>query len=350
MIPDRVLETTNQMSSSRNDDLYMELVRRHQIRGEGLDELLLGLFAFMHSRTDLYVVAESKQLGFSAGVAEQKVLRAFRTYPYKDLNTGEGGKFAKEGGEKEMRTKKEDVKQKVEGMADKQRVSDRGLKQNIEGEPNVNDAVQNSSKEMKPIVSESDAMQNVKNEVKTIVSGKDTRQSANNKLNESGDTVLNKYPTQTIPTTTAGLQIPIGNGGSGPNYKWTQTMNDITIYLDAPLGTRGKNVTCDVKFASIYCALKTFNGTTLLSGNFPANETVDVKETVWTLDDDGCIVIVLAKKRETWWTCVVQGHLEIDTSLVDSTRKISEYDNATQGSIRKVMHEKGLKESALTML
>jgi hypothetical protein len=32
------------------------------------------------------------------------------------------------------------------------------------------------------------------------------------------------------------LQIPIGNGGVGPGYSWTQTLNELTVYIDLEPG------------------------------------------------------------------------------------------------------------------
>jgi hypothetical protein len=41
-------------------------------------------------------------------------------------------------------------------------------------------------------------------------------------------------------------------------------------------------------------------------------------------------VITLEKVVKTWWSCVIEGHSEIDTSKVDSTCKVGDYDEETQ--------------------
>ena len=52
---------------------------------------------------------------------------------------------------------------------------------------------------------------------------------------------------------------------------------------------------------------------------------------------------VLEKKAERWWKSVVKGGKEIDTTKVDSTKNIDEYDGETQGAIRKLMWEQEQK-------
>ena len=37
------------------------------------------------------------------------------------------------------------------------------------------------------------------------------------------------------------------------------------------------------------------------------------------------------------------GHPEIDATLVDSTRRVEDYDDETQATIRKIMHEQRSK-------
>ena len=43
--------------------------------------------------------------------------------------------------------------------------------------------------------------------------------------------------------------------------------------------------------------------------------------------------------REAWWKSAVHGAREIDTTKVDSTRDMYDYDPETQGAIRKIMFD-----------
>lgn len=112
----------------------------------------------------------------------------------------------------------------------------------------------------------------------------------------------------------------------------------------------------------------------LLDGALPG--TVKVQDSLWTLESAETVVVTLDKTVPTWWACVIQvttlwyhrqhtadisfsiwwhdfrvawltgmglrlydsqGDPEIDTTQVDSTMKVEEYDPETQGAIRKIM-------------
>jgi hypothetical protein len=55
--------------------------------------------------------------------------------------------------------------------------------------------------------------------------------------------------------------------------------------------------------------------------------------------DGKVLVVTFEKAVHTWWRSVVEGHPEIDATLVDSTRRVEDYDDETQATIRKIMHE-----------
>ena len=50
-------------------------------------------------------------------------------------------------------------------------------------------------------------------------------------------------------------------------------------------------------------------------------------------------MLTFEKGVETWWRSVVTGHPEIDATMVDSTKRVEEYDDETQAAIRKIMFE-----------
>jgi hypothetical protein len=67
----------------------------------------------------------------------------------------------------------------------------------------------------------------------------------------------------------------------------------------------------------------------VLSGALPY--AVKREGSLWNIDSDtGTVVITLEKVVKTWWSCVIEGHIEIDTSKVDSTCKVGDYDEETQ--------------------
>jgi len=143
-----------------------------------------------------------------------------------------------------------------------------------------------------------------------------------------------------------GKQIPIGNGGIGPNYYWTQTLKDLTVYVDVPEGCRGKDIKCLIEPKKIYLSAC---GQVFIDGFF--EEVIKVDESMWTLNISTKsipqVVITLDKGRNTWWKHIIQGHPEIDTNKVDSSQKIDEYDESTQAAIRKIMFDQKQKRLGL---
>jgi hypothetical protein len=144
-------------------------------------------------------------------------------------------------------------------------------------------------------------------------------------------------PVPTPALTDEGKQVPIGNGGIADNYYWTQSLNELTTYVDVDSELRGKDVKCVIAPKSLSLEV---HGKSIVTG--PLEDVVNTSESMWTISSSkgtSQIVISLEKTRKTWWKHVIVGHPEIDTSKVDSTQKIDEYDESTQATIRKLMFE-----------
>jgi hypothetical protein len=122
------------------------------------------------------------------------------------------------------------------------------------------------------------------------------------------------------PVVVDGKQIPIGNGGVADNYFWTQTLKDITVYIDVPKETTSKQIKCQIQKDSLQVLV---GDRTIVDGKF--EEPVNSSESVWTLNrasgngssgNESQIIVVIEKLRETWWKHVIVGHPEIDTTKV----------------------------------
>ena len=133
------------------------------------------------------------------------------------------------------------------------------------------------------------------------------------------------------------------NGGSTENYKWSQTISEVTveIALQAPLDSRKDLV---VNITSSHISFRV-NEACILSGVLC--ERIHPHDSTWILEDMQRITLNLEKQRETWWKCVFLGDAEIDTSKVESKKRIDEYDPETQGSIRKLLFDENQKRQGL---
>lgn len=141
-----------------------------------------------------------------------------------------------------------------------------------------------------------------------------------------------------VQYTESGKQVPVGNGGATDSYTWTQSLEDVTIQLNVPEGTKPKDLDCHITATHVRLGWKNdHSASPLLDGDLP--EKIRVDESIWSLEGNRTLQLSLEKIKPTWWASVFTGDLEIDTSRVDSTRKIEEYDATTQGAIRKAMFD-----------
>ncbi|POM63319.1 Nuclear migration protein nudC-like protein [Phytophthora palmivora] len=134
-----------------------------------------------------------------------------------------------------------------------------------------------------------------------------------------------------------GKQVPVGNGGVADGYTWTQTLEDVSIQMEVAQGTRAKDLKCQIESTKLHVALKSDPTKPLLEGEFP--EKIRADESIWSLESNHTLNISLEKIKPTWWASALKGGPEIDTSQVDSRRNIQEYDEATQGAIRKAVYD-----------
>lgn len=260
--------------------MYDEMFTHIASKAGGIQPLLDNFFSFLERKTDFYVQFDpadkthtSYKMGFPKGNAEKMVIKAFRQYPMKDYNAI------------------------------------------------VPPEVQQSSRseaQLPTVPSSSSSLSSPTKAPKTT-----TQTSEAPCTPPKTPLTLPKTPAKTpraaplSPSyTPEGKQYPIGNGGIGENYYWTQTLKDVTVYIDTASGIRGKDVKCVIKPQSLSVEVR---GESLLNGAL--EDVVKAQESMWTISsttDQALqqIVITLDKTRPTWWKHVLTGHEEIDTTKV----------------------------------
>jgi hypothetical protein len=275
------------MSSSTGpqfDDLYIQVASRVK----GIDELLDSFMGFLHRKTDFFVEVPAdrqSRSGFKKGVAEAMIVKSFNKFP--------------------MRVPSEDDMRAVEKPP----------------------SLKPSKLTAQPAV-----------EALGQASSSTTAQSKSR-----GASVA---PAPRL--TEDGKQIPVGNGGFTDKYYWTQTLKELTVFVDVPAGTKSKDIKCTIAPSKLTLHLLQPPGepTVVIEGEFEFSVRTD--ESMWTINTStdsntgakySQILITLDKIQHTWWRHVVKGHPEIDTSKVDSSQNIGDYDEQTQASIRKLMFE-----------
>ncbi len=327
------------------DQILMQLAAQHN----GIESLLKTIFSFFHRKTDLYVVANKQQnnMGFPPGVAEKLVLRAFHEFQTKDISSiklkaGQGRKIDSkdphlvelEHPDIEVNELKQQSRKAKMAKAKKKKAIIKASTTTTTTTPNTTGKIDNNNKET--IITSSLSSTTINDDDNNNNSNKKT--SLSNTTGNANDDVGPK-----IKYTKEGKQIPIGNGGICDKYFWTQSLYETTVYIDVPEGTRGKDIDCKITASKLSLRLKG-QKEYLINGELDAKVKTD---SMWTIDDRKTVVITLDKCVETWWGTVIKGDPEIDTQRVDSTKKVSDYDDETQGAIRKIMFDQNQKHLGL---
>lgn len=315
-----------------------------------LRQLMHAFFSFLNRRTDFYLVPHPDdigpekdggrrpaQMGFREGDAERLLLAAFRQFPLRRIPkggvvpTGAAAAAATATGGTAAPpippTKATAPVPTVPPPASATAEADAGIKGRTP--PQTDDA-------------ESEAVHNVQATHKN--DGNDSYDSDD----DSARNAASAAASATVATnlrgvrySEKGLQIPVGNGGSTPRYKWTQTLEEATVLIGIPDSLRGRDFDVSLSPTRVSVrAKKPLPGEdsprTFVEGTLV--ERIRSDESTWTVEG-GVMILTLDKMKKTFWATVIEGDDKIDTDLVDSRRHIGDYDEATQGQLRKVIFD-----------
>ncbi|KAI4325009.1 hypothetical protein MLD38_030444 [Melastoma candidum] len=144
----------------------------------------------------------------------------------------------------------------------------------------------------------------------------------------------------------SGLCVPNkGNGLDMEKYSWTQTLQEVTVNIPVPKGTKGRFVVCDIKKNHLKVGLK---------GQPPVIEgelyrTIKPDDCYWSLEDQSAVSVLLTKHDQMeWWKCLVKGGPEIDTQKVEpENSKLSDLDPETRQTVEKMMFDQRQKAMGL---
>lgn len=286
------------MADGKFDDLLLGLASKHK----NVEELSYSVLSFFERRTDLFHVMETPQdrMGFQAGAAEQMLLKHFRFFqrrhiercqPHLVYSGGDGagtGEPAASAGSGEP----PDVPDEAEAGAGGGRSAPAPAAAPA-AEPEPSPSGEGSADAQKPALPEN------------------TRK-------------MMKH-------------ISTWNGAVTDKYYWSQSLAEVTLEIEVEQGCRAKDIQVDLTGTRLSAKCR---GNTVLEGKL--HEKILVEDSVWHLDDNR-VVFSMEKVRHTWWKCVLEGDQEIDTTKVESTRSMEEYDGETQGAIRKIMFDQNQK-------
>ncbi|KAK1361161.1 Protein BOBBER like [Heracleum sosnowskyi] len=136
-----------------------------------------------------------------------------------------------------------------------------------------------------------------------------------------------------------------GNGLDMENYSWVQSLQEVTINVPVPPGTKSRSIVCEIKKDHIKVGLK--GQTPIIDGDL--YQSLKVDESFWSLEDQKSISVLLTKhKQMEWWKYLVKGDPEVDTQKVEpETSKLSDLDPQTRSTVEKMMFDQRQKSMGL---
>lgn len=174
-------------------------------------------------------------------------------------------------------------------------------------------------------------------------------------------------PTQTIPKPTETVatpateekkeeaegekkEKPAGNGGKTDKYVWTQTLDELHMYIPVPKDTRAKNMNINIGTTKCLVAIK--GQTPIVDGEF--TEKIKADDSIWTVEDaeDGGKVVHLAIQKWAgqwhWWDSAIKGDAKIDTQKIEpESSNLSDLDGETRATVEKMMFDQRQKQMGL---
>ncbi|CBN79652.1 conserved unknown protein [Ectocarpus siliculosus] len=366
---------------------FDDVLRNLAGQAGSLEALLGAFFSFLHRNTDFYVTFDPTKtaragMGFPAGKAEKLLLRAFRSFPYKSYGVqdeqlpaaagrGRGPTSAKEVAATKIGPAGGSISRKNDTRSSPRDTKAGGVdtapgRGGRAPAPQSSAAAAAAAAAAPSLPSASTPGEGSVAPSSTTTPPPEPPTTANDKPAAAAAAAAGGV---SVRYTKDGKQVPIGNGGVTDRYYWTQTVNEATVYVDVPPGTRSKDVSCVIQprwlklkvrgagaaggagaaaaaaGAAAAGAAAAGAEDVVFDGELPS--AVSREDSMWSLNDGKTVVISFEKTTKSWWKSVVEGDPEIDTSKVDSTTKISEYDGETQGAIRKIMFDQRQKSLGL---
>lgn len=142
--------------------------------------------------------------------------------------------------------------------------------------------------------------------------------------------------------------VPVNNGGRTDSYSWTQTLQDVTVYIPIADNIKAKFLDIQFKPEKLFVSVKGA-AKAIIDGSF--YNRVKVEDCTWTIDDEDGRQIVLEISKENkmeWWKSVIKGDAEIDTSkVVPENSKLSDLDGETRSTVEKMMFDQRQKQMGL---
>ncbi|XP_013413973.1 nuclear migration protein nudC [Lingula anatina] len=279
----------------------------------GVTELLDVIFSFLARKTDFYT-------GASKGTPEQLILDKFRHFEKEALKKAQKEKEDREESEKRR-------KERLAKKAEKERLEQEQLKE----EPKIKEITDEEAEKLQK-------------EIEKEKTGNDAEENGSGDADEKEET---KSDDEEDEKDKDKIKPNSGNGADLPNYKWTQTLQDVEIRIPfkVPFPIKGKDCVVVIEKKHLKVGLK--GHPPVIDG--PMYNDVKKEESTWCIEDKKIIILNLEKVNQMeWWSRVVTTDPEINTKKVQpENSKLSDLDGETRSLVEKMMYDQRQKEMGL---
>ncbi|XP_006614617.1 nuclear migration protein nudC [Apis dorsata] len=297
------------------DGMLLAMAQQHE---GGVQELLDTIFSFLARKTDFYT-------GGGEGAAEKLVTSKFKKH--------EATALAKAASEKAERAEQE--KRRKERLEKKKR-EEKAEEDKFNSESKI---VELTDEQAAKLQEEIDSKKSVKESPAVPGPSGDNAESAKKEDDVEDEEEDEKEKNKLRPNS--------GNGADLPNYRWTQTLQDLEIKvpLKVNFSARPKDVSVTITKKRLTCGIK--GQPPIIDGDFP--HEVKVEESTWVIEDGKMLLLNLEKvNKMQWWAHVVTCDPEISTKKVNpEPSKLSDLDGETRGLVEKMMYDQRQKELGL---
>eukprot|EP01086_Lenisia_limosa_P002866 TRINITY_DN16946_c0_g1_i1.p1 TRINITY_DN16946_c0_g1~~TRINITY_DN16946_c0_g1_i1.p1 ORF type:complete len:164 (+),score=56.33 TRINITY_DN16946_c0_g1_i1:55-546(+) len=130
------------------------------------------------------------------------------------------------------------------------------------------------------------------------------------------------------------------------NHTFEQTTTDVTLTIDLPEGTRGRDLM--VVFKPKHLSVKIAKTQEVLVEGELSHD-VKPADCMWQIES-GKLEVYLEKlvQMQDWWRCVFIGDQEIDTTKIQpENAKLGDLDPTTRATVEKMMFDQQQKAQGL---
>ncbi|XP_048766845.1 nuclear migration protein nudC-like isoform X3 [Ostrea edulis] len=300
------------------DGMFLAMCQRSE---KGIDELLDCLFSFLVRKTDYYT-------GGSPGQAERMLMEHFKKYEKIAVKQKEEAK--KEREEQERKRQEKIAKRKAEEEAEMERL------RKEEEEPKIKEITDEEAEKIQKELE--------KKKETPAADPEPSEEKTDEKSKENGD----KDKSDEEDEADKGKVSPnAGNGGDMPNYRWSQTLEEIECqcWFDIKFPIKSKDCVVEIGRKHLKVGLK---GHPPIMDGETFNE-IKVEESTWTIDNKKYITLNIEKvNRMEWWNRLIMTDPEINTKKVNpEPSKLSDLEGDTRGLVEKMMYDQRQREMGL---